>query len=108
MTTNCSKTSLPSSGMLLYYHNHHSQVATSAAGHHGVQLSNYKYQTIGGVCKDLVAFKIATNHTIFSVSVRIVNTKSNQLNNTTVLKYHDESCGAVVNCFLYFINCRHQ
>ena len=102
ITTNCSKTSLPSSGMLLYYHNHHSQVATP--GHHEFHLFNYKYQTIG-ICNDSVTLNIATNQTKFEVAINVFNTSFKYLNNSGVLKYHGESCGELVKSILNFINC---
>ena len=102
ITTNCSKTSLRSSGMLIYFHNHYTQIITP--GDREVQLSNYKYKTIG-VCKGSLALNIATNQTMFNVSIRVVNTKFSHLNKSGVLKYHAESCGALVNSLLNFRNC---
>ena len=66
VTTNCLKSSLPSSGIFLYYHDQYSQGVTS--GNREVQLHNYKYKNIG-ICNNLVALNIATNQTRFGVTI---------------------------------------
>ena len=99
--TNCTKTLLTSSGMLLYYHNHHSLVITSE--YREVQLSNYKYETIG-ICNNSFALNIATNQTIFEVTINVFDTSFKYLKNSGVLNYHGESYG-VVKSILNFINC---
>ena len=99
VTTNCTITSLSSSGMLIYYHDHYSKAA--ASNPFESQLSNYKYKTIG-VCKRSVALNIATNQSTFDVSINIFDTNFNYLNKSGVLKYHAESCGrSIIN----FQNC---
>ena len=102
ITINCSRTSLLSSGILFYFHNHFKQLASLR--HREFHLFNYKYQTIG-VCKDSVALNIATNQTVFNVLVKLVDSKFTHSNNSGLLKYHGESCGALVKSILNFINC---
>ena len=55
-------TLLPSSQMLIYYHDYYSKADTSSPLE--IQLSNYKYKIIG-VCKISVALNVATNQTTF-------------------------------------------
>ena len=102
ITTNCSETSLPSSGILLYYHDQYSRMATS--GNREVQLYNYKYKNIG-ICNISVALNIATNQTKFGITIYVFNTTFKYLMNSDVLKYHGESCGELVKSILHFTNC---
>lgn len=103
ITANCiHKTSpWPSSGIFFYYHNHHNPVVLQNCV---VELSNYKYKTTGS-CQDLYALNIATNQTLFNVSINVFNTNFDHLNNASVLNYQGESCGALIKSFLKFVNC---
>ena len=100
-TANCTKASLPSSGILIYYNDYNSQ---SAPENCRVYLSNYKYKHVG-MCKDSFAINVASNQTAFNVSIRIFNTNFNYLNNCGVLKYHGETCGGWFESIINFKNC---
>ena len=101
ITTYCTKASLPSSGMLFYYHDYYSKAKLL---HCEVQVSNYQYKNIG-LCKDSFALNVATNQTKFSVSIKIIDTNFNYLNNSGVLNYHGESCGGSFASITVFKNC---
>ena len=103
ITANCTKTSLPSNGILFYYHDYYSQ-GIRTPEHCEVQLSNYKYRNIG-LCKNLFALNIATNQTTFDVLIQVFHTNFNYFNNSGVLTYHGESCGELLRSILNFKNC---
>ena len=100
ITTNCTKTSLSSSGILIYYNDYSQSIPENC----GVDLSNYKYKNIG-LCKDSFAIYIATNQTSFNVSIKMYDTNFNHFNNSGVLNYHGESCGSLLRSILNIKNC---
>ena len=100
ITKNCNKTSPPSAGLMIHYHDYFRAKPENFT----IFLSHYKYKCIG-LCKDSFALNITTNQTKFNVSIEIFSTYFKYLYNSGVLNYHGDSCGGPYRSILSFKNC---
>ena len=100
ITGNCTKTSPPSAGIMIYYYDHYGIKPEC----YKIHLTDYKYK-INGTCKGSSALNITTVQTKFDAYIEIFNTYFNYLYNSSVLIYHGDSCGGPHKNILSFMNC---